>query len=567
MNFKITRIGLLTYFLILSASLSAQDPTFEWSKSIGGLQSDIGNDITTDDAGNVYQVGYFMASVDFKPGDADARFTSRGYMDIFIQKMDAEGQILWVKQIGGGSEEYGVKIVTDVDGNVYVTGMFAYTVDFDPGPGVYNLTATKDYDIHVFKLDTDGNFLWAKQIGGNRNDYGKGITLDSDSNVYVTGFFRETVDFDPGPDVYNLTEVGKSDIFLLKLDTDGNFIWVKQIAGTQSEYGNDLAVDKNDNIYMTGTFKATTDFDPSAATFELTSTGNEDVFVLKMDKDGNFIWVRQLGSVGPMDALGISVDSEGSVYTTGSFMGTVDLDPGAGNRIFTTRGGFDVFIQKMDLNGNFLWGHAMGGPGDDFGYSITNDVNGKAYVIGHFSNTANFDSGAGQLNLTSLGGMDIFILQFHSNGEFGWLERAGGALNDYGYAIFAGYDGSIYATGSFNGQADFNQRGSDGVLTSKGDFDCFMLKLSVEILGMEESSLSDRLLIYPNPTKDNVSVTFKSEQPKVSVRLLSLKGQKLMEKQFSNTKKITLALNQPNGLYLLEIFNGTFKQVIKIIKE
>lgn len=189
MNFKITRIGLLTCFLILSTSLSAQDPTFEWAKSIGGLQSDIGNDIATDDAGNVYQVGYFMASVDFKPGDADARFTSRGYMDIFIQKMDAEGQVLWVKQIGGGSEEYGVKIVTDVDGNVYVTGMFAYTVDFDPGPGVYNLTATKDYD--VFKLDTDGNFLWAKQIGGNRNDYGKGITLDSDSNVYVTGFFEK----------------------------------------------------------------------------------------------------------------------------------------------------------------------------------------------------------------------------------------------------------------------------------------------------------------------------------------------------------------------------------------
>lgn len=564
-------ITFLTTFLCLilgGFSIKAQNPTFEWVKNIGGPGMEIGNDITTDSVGNVYLVGYFSLTADLDPGADTANFTSNGGLDIYIQKLDVDGNLLWVKQIGGIYDDYGLKIATDNNGNVYITGYFSETVDFDPGPGTYNLTAKKDYDIHILKLDTNGNFLWAKQIGGERNDFGKGIVTDNDGNVYITGFFRETVDFDPGSGVFNLTEVGKSDIFLLKLDTNGDFLWVKQIAGPESEFGNDLATDANGNIYMTGTFKDTTDFDPSEATFELTSTGNEDVFVLKMNENGNLIWVKQIGSVGPMDALGISVDANGNVYTIGTFMGTVDLNPGAGSRNLATLGGFDVFVQKLDTNGNYLWGHSMGGPGDDFGYSITNDGNGNAYIIGHFFKNASFGSGADLINLTAIGELDVFIQKFDANGNFGWLKQIGGTLNEYGYSITADDSGVLYSTGTFSGTTDFNLGGSDGSLTSNGNFDAFILKLSVETMGIEDSLFSNAVVAYPNPTTGDISVAFKSMQEMISVRLLSITGQVLLDKKFYNREKFSVELHQPSGVYILEVVdNNAQKSVMKIIKE
>jgi|26BtaG_2_1085354.scaffolds.fasta_scaffold13470_1 hypothetical protein len=567
MNLKITLLTFMMCLLLSNTSLYSQKPTFEWAKNIGGRNSDLGYDITSDNDGNIYIVGAFSLTVDFDPGEDTANLTSNGSYDIFIQKLDDDGNLLWVKQIGGIYEDYGLKITTDVGGNVYITGAFAGTVDFDPGPDVFNLTATNDFDIHILKLDTDGNFLWAKQIGGDRNDYGRGIGTDSSGNVYVTGFFRETVDFDPGLGVYNLTEVGKSDIFLLKLDADGEFIWVKQMAGAESEFGNALAVDANNNLYITGTFKATTNFDPNGI-YELTSAGNEDIFVLKMDDDGNLLWVRQMGSVGVDTGQDISVDKDGNVYSIGSFIGTVDFNPGDDTANLESLGGTNIYVQKLDTDGNFLWANYMGGLGNDVGYSISNDSNGNVYVAGHFFNNASFDSGAGLINLIAVGGYDAFVQKFDTHGNFGWLKQISGTFNDYAYSVFADNDGNIYSTGTFTATVNLNLEGSNGSLTSNGSFDCYILKLSVDTLGIEDSSFSDGLVMYPNPTKGDFSVAFKNEQTEVSVRLFSITGQVLMEDQFYNTKKIPLEIHQPNGLYFLEIIDQQAnKTVLKIVKD
>src|SRR5690554_483248 len=174
--------------LLITSSLPAQNPTFEWANHIGGTGIDLVNHITTDVEGNVIVTGIFMDTVDFDPGPGVTNLisTAAGFGDVFIQKLDAKGNLLWVKKMGGIRNDYGFSSICDWQGNVYTTGSFQETVDFDPGPEVNNLSSVEQSDIFVQKLDTDGNFLWVKQMGGKYDDTGYDITIDVDGNIITT---------------------------------------------------------------------------------------------------------------------------------------------------------------------------------------------------------------------------------------------------------------------------------------------------------------------------------------------------------------------------------------------
>ncbi len=189
-----------------------------------------------------------MGTVDFDPGVGTANLTSIGSHDNFIQKLDTNGNLLWVKQMGGTGYTYVSSITTDANGNVYTVGAFEATVDFDPGIGTFNLTSVGWSDIFIQKLDANGNLLWVKQIEDTNEHYGLSITTDAIGNLYTTGMFSDTVDFDPGANIFNLTSVGNHDIFIQKLDANGNLLWVKQMGGTGHDFGNSITVDANENV-------------------------------------------------------------------------------------------------------------------------------------------------------------------------------------------------------------------------------------------------------------------------------------------------------------------------------
>jgi hypothetical protein len=172
---------------------------------------------------------------------------------------------------------------TDVAGNIYTTGKFEGTVDFDPGAGVFNLVASNSfYDIFVSKLDAAGNFVWAKKMGGAEDDVSYGITIDASGNVYTAGYFSLTADFDPGAATYNLVSSGSNDIFISKLDFNGNFVWAAKMGGPNFDYASSVAVDALQNVYATGRFLGVADFNPGAGVFNLTSVGSSDMFVVKL---------------------------------------------------------------------------------------------------------------------------------------------------------------------------------------------------------------------------------------------------------------------------------------------
>jgi len=380
----------------------------------------------------------------------------------------------WAKAMGGiNSNDGGFSITTDASGNVYTTGNFWGTADFDPGPGIYNLTSAGWLDIFISKLDASGNFVWAKAMGAGGHDRGRSITTDASGNVYTTGDFIGIVDFDPGAGTFNLTGVSNSHIFISKLDATGNFIWAKSMDGTA---GLSIAIDPFDNVYTTGNFLDTADFDPSAGVFNLTSKGFYDIFISKLDSSGNFVWAKAMGGTGFDSGRSITIDAFGNVFITGQFAGTADFDPDAGTFNLTSSGSYDIFISKLDTSGNFIWAKAIGGAASDGSSAIATDASGNVYTTGYFESTADFDPSAATFNLISTGLKDIFISKLDSSGSFAWAVAMGGTASDGCGSVRIDAANNVYTTGGFEGTVDFDPGAGIFNLTSAGLGDIFIYK-------------------------------------------------------------------------------------------
>ena len=361
-----------------------------WAKKAGGTDFDFGNSIAVDANGNSYVTGYFSGSANF--GTTTLTSSSEYYTEIYVAKLDINGNWLWANKAGGTGWDYGYGIAVDANGNSYVTGAFAESAIF----GTTTLTSSGGSDIFVAKLDSSGNWLWAKQAGGTDYDDGYGIVVDINGNSYVTGiFYSSNCSFGST----TLTSSGGSDIFVAKLDINGNWLWAKQAGGTSGDSGNGIAVDANGNSYITGGFKESATF----GTTTLTSSGyyDYDIFVTKLDIDGNWLWAKQAGGTGDEGSNSIAVDANGNSYITSGFEESVNF----GTTTLTSSGYLDIFVAKIDHNGNWLWAKQAGGAIDDCGYGIALDANGNSYVTGFFMESANF----GTSTLTSSGDRDIFV--------------------------------------------------------------------------------------------------------------------------------------------------------------
>ncbi|ARN77876.1 hypothetical protein BST97_07600 [Nonlabens spongiae] len=287
--------------LILFIFHSGEAQTLEWAHALGGTTFDEGYAVAVDGSGNVYLTGSMQGTGDFDPGSATLNLTSNGSRDIFITKLNAQGILEWSHSIGGAFADEGFAIEADASGNVYVFGEFNFDVDFDPGAGVFNLNQGTGGKVFLLKLNAQGDFVWAKAIGGpfanGGVEAGNSLKLDSSGNIYVNGSFDGTPDFDPGTGVVSITSNGSEDIYVAKYDNNGGLIWVKGFGGAERDEAFFLDIDAAGNVYSTGRFRDVVDFDPGSGTSTLTSTGVYDVFVHKMDTNGNYQWSKSFGAI------------------------------------------------------------------------------------------------------------------------------------------------------------------------------------------------------------------------------------------------------------------------------
>jgi len=460
------------------ASPHSASGSFLWAKSMGGTTSDYGNSIAVDSSNNTYTTGGFEGTADFDPNAGTTNLTSAGFDDIFVSKLDDSGNFVWAKSMGGIGYDLGSSVTVDSNGNVYTTGSFEGTADFDPGISIFNLTSAGQSDIFICKLDSSGNFVWAKNLGGTNYDEGYDIAIVSNDSVYTTGYYQSIADFDPGVSTTNLTSLGSYDIFVSKLDSNGNFVWAKSMGGTDYDYSSDIALDQSGNVYTVGGYYSTTaDFDPSAGTANLISAGGYDIFVSKLDSNGNFVWVKGMGGLGADYSSGVSFDTNDNVYLTGSYTSTADFDPGASTVNLTSAGNYDIFVSKLDNSGNLLWAKSMGGASEDYANDIAVDSSGKVYTTGRYLLTADFDPGAGTTNLTSVGSFDIFVSKLDNSGNFLWAKNLGGAGYDSAYDIALDSSENVYTTGRYSFTADFDPGAGTANLISVGGYDIFVSKL------------------------------------------------------------------------------------------
>lgn len=451
-----------------------------WGKAIGGSASETSRAIATDVHGNTYITGIFFGTTDFDPSSSTQNLTSVGLGDIFVAKYNVPGGLVWAKAIGGTMNDQGFSIAVDTSGNVYTAGIFRDAVDFDPGSSVNSVNSAGITDVFVLKLNSAGNFVWVKSFGSAGDDLSESISLDAAGNCYVTGGFSNTVDFDPGPGIMNLTSAGGQDIFVAKLSPAGALVWAKSMGGISNDWAHAVAVDKFGGVYTVGEFDTTADFDPGPATVTLFASTNQYVFLSKLDTSGNFVWAKSLSSASHLYAGCLASDPTGNVYIAGSFYGTMDFDPGMAQYNLTATTPDNGFVLKTDGNGNFMWAKSFSGNAGSTNEcsSIAVDDSINVYITGSFAGTTDFNPASATINLTAVGNTDVFISKLDGLGSFVWARQIGGTQQDIAVGLVVDSLHNVCLTGSFVGAFDAEQGNGVYTLTSSGSTDIFIERLA-----------------------------------------------------------------------------------------
>ena len=475
-------LGLLDAWNVFRVKITSDG----WAKTWGGGQSDFSKGICVIDDGEIFVTGEYSGGVDFDPGfgvaDPDAnKWVDGGFLSCF--NSEGEYQKSFTKT---GSIRCAI-VEVDGAGNILLGGRFTGTVDFDPGPGSFYLTALTVYDIFLWKLDPDFNLIWADSWSAHYVGYsglwdmatdqygfsyaagrftgaidfdkgpgtdihqGPGIfiicydplgcvvwlkiinasvinpnslvcgSVENDNAIFIAGGFEGIVDFDPGPDTYELTSHGEFDAFLCSYSQDGDFISGISWGSIEDEETGCLNIDGSGNIWLVGTFNDDVDFDPGSGTDIYTSNGYADFFLSKFDADFNYLFCCTWGSEKNEELEGLKIVSDPSdtIYLCGNYKTSMDIDPGPDSEfVYGNGSSYNFFISKFDPTGNFLHVTALIGPDSHHCYDLDVDSNGNAFVCGNFCNYLDFDPGPGFDVHESFGNYDAFILRLNPDGTW-----------------------------------------------------------------------------------------------------------------------------------------------------
>ncbi|MCH2045799.1 MAG: hypothetical protein MK212_16905, partial [Saprospiraceae bacterium] len=333
--------------------LNGVDGGFTWVRTFGGVNDDRGTAITIDDANNVYIGGDFQDNVDFGGG---YNLNSNGFFDVFLMKLTNTNSLTAVSVFGGSGTDQ-IKDISNDGNTIYTIGSFSDDLDLDPGVGTDNKSTNGGNDTYI-QAFSGGNIIngytWGKTFGGTGNEQGQGISVDLGSGgIMTTGFFTSnSMDLDPNGGVTTVTANTAAPLsgFIQRFDAGGNLVW-GQAFGDAGLLLNprDIQFDPTSNtIYTTGYFSGTMDFDPGAATANLTSSG-DDIFIAQFNAaDGTYVNATAMGGAGNDFGLSINSDNSGNIFTSGGFIGTVDFDPSASTYNYTASGsGTSGFLQKL----------------------------------------------------------------------------------------------------------------------------------------------------------------------------------------------------------------------------
>jgi len=376
----------------------------------------------------------------------------------------------WVDDFGGSGDSKPTGMVVDKQNNIYISGYFAGTVDFDPSTGVKNLTSVGGYDIFVGKYKPDGTLIWAESMGGNALDQVNCMSVDKDGNPTIIGQFQSSnLDADPGPGVYALSTQAGDDIFIIHLDTNGAFLWAKDIGGTGTDRGEEVSADAQDDVIATAIFSST--FSLGGTTIGSASSSFNGL-VIKYDPAGNLMWYIDLKGTGDTEVYGNGVDSNGDIVVSGSYSGSIDFDPLGAHKNMNSGG--SGFVAKYDPSGKLIWVNTVSGSYVNNGSAVSIDSKNDVFITAAFTSKLVFN-GTSTLNPS---GQDIFLAKYNSAGAFQFATDLGGiGATGFPYQIRNDSNNNVYITGYFSGTIDFNSApGATANVSYHGQRDFFLAK-------------------------------------------------------------------------------------------
>jgi hypothetical protein len=544
----LSQLSILIFLTVLSHHGFAQG--FYWVKTYGGIESDIGRALLIDHEDNVIVVGRFEGLINFN-SSSDGYLTSEGHTDIFIQKLNNDGQQLWAKRIGGRSIESADHLYFDHNNNLIIEGAFNRTVDFNLGSGSHELTAENSDDSFLLKLSSDGDFIWVKHLKG------RGIVdlfFDEGDNMYAVGGFQNKVAFDVNGELQTFVSNGSKDVYIEKMDSNGNTLWVKYFGNTELEGIRSMKMDSEGNIYCTGVFNGATDFDPSANEFWLETVGEYDIFLLKLNNEGEFVWAKSMGS--PIYDLSpkIEIRNDDLIYFTGILGG-------------------NTFIHLVDTSGVSIWEKELVGDPSAIDFARINalhvDDHNDLFVTGVMIGEIDFDPSAGTNILSSNssrdGESDCFIAKYSGSGALAWVQQIGGEIGEDGYDLDMDSKNDLFVLGGFNHSLETASGSFSFSDQTNEHADIFIAKIADGLIDPNPQESGDtEIIISPNPSSDYLEVNFQDKQVNnVDIVIFNPLGQELMKTEISKIENRINVSNFPEGSYVLQLIISPTEKINK----
>lgn len=548
------RLCLIKFVVILSffpLAVPEFSPALgQYAINLGGSSFDGGVEVDVDAEGNAYFIGNFADTLDFDPGP-ESYYLDNNNGDVFVASYDTTGAMRFAFRINGShaSVESAGDIDVAPDGSFVITGAQPFgTIDFDPDPINERV---RSGELYIAGYTNEGKIRFVAHVtGGQNTSSGKGhaVTLDEAGNVYATGAFMTSLDFNPADTSSGiLPNAGNTDVFVASYTQTGAYRYAYSFGGNSSDYGTDIEVDRHGNLYVAGLFSGEVYFDPDDKDQDgdrelRTSEKNQDLFLASFDSLGHFRYAYTYAgttSIRTNRKLALSIDLQDNIYFSGETYGTVYFDPEDadqnGDLVERTADPLgSAFIASYSSSGKLRFATVLkGGPSASTDVYASKD--GDSFLTGTFSGDVDFDPDRPNEVLSSRRGADVFVASYDSTGAYrlAFNLASSGLSSGYGIAVDESYN--IALTGGFTLDLDVAYNGVEDLRTSSGQNDIFMTRFpaaGVVSVNVEEAQhITAGLEVqsaYPNPfnTETHFSLKMQSTQ-NVRIEVYDILGRRV----------------------------------------
>jgi hypothetical protein len=577
----VKRIRILLLLVLLPLYCQCQEK-IEWITHFGSSATEYlyetGRKVRTDIDGNIYVAGEFAEAFKF----GNIKLSSVGGRDIFIAKLDSNGVIKWIKNFGGKYNDWMGSIWVDANSNIFLTGTFKDQIIVNNSVIKVNGQNNPDpheYNSFIIKINKDGETIWIRVLSGRNNEI-TSVIDDDHGYVYIAGHYLGPLKFDN----YQILEgpIGRSDLFVIKLDSDGKLIWTTATKSNANNYANAITYDSKGYLYITGFMWDSVYFDHHLLV-STNSLGLMQAFVAKiLPSNGNFLWAVGGGGKGWSEGTSIAVNNKSEIVLSGWYRKDLFFNNESLSNNGNDNGPDDTFIAKFNDQGILLWLKKASCNLYSKSNDLTINKNDDIILTGYFR--GNILIGDKMYKSTVPSYYDIYVLNLSTVGNLNWFKSFGGdsPMNDIGYGVTSDKN-NLFITGMYSSNSWFD----NNQINCKGASDIFVLKLSNTTKDMTEYVSEDYvdttkiipeekpeskpgiMLLYPNPCSKILYIQTDNDTSLFQIKILNLSGREIITQKLLklNVNEINVSNLSP-GIYFLQLQNLNSRKILnkKFIK-